>query len=259
MTEAELRYAARAVQATRANPHAISTCHSHQVRCQLRESPIATSASASSTQAAARAAGSGSRRLRYSSRYRHAAKPNNATPGTASAISGPCSSPSGGGPSSGGSSARETIAQTASPAITAARMARSCSTIQRAVSRERVSDEPAAKQLASTRPIGVAITKPTLRPSTSVPGVASACSPRKPAETRNASETRNARASRRRRAASLAASPSTTLTSAVARISQKWLGPCCQWASADGTARSMTKPATGSSSETTATLTIVRA
>ena len=56
-TEAELRYAARAVQATSANPHAIRTCHSHHVRCQLRESPIATSASASSTHAAARRRG----------------------------------------------------------------------------------------------------------------------------------------------------------------------------------------------------------
>ena len=81
---------------------------------------------------------------------------------------------------------------------------------------------------ATISPIGVAITKPTLRPSIRAPGVASACRPRNPALTRKASETRKARASPRLRAASLAASPRRTLTSAVRRISQKCAGRCSQ-------------------------------
>ena len=57
---------------------------------------------------------------------------------------------------------------------------------------------------------------------------------RKPALVRNASETRNSRASVWRRAATLIRAPSTTLTAATTRTSQKWLGWCCQTASIAG-------------------------
>ena len=61
----------------------------------------------------------------------------------------------------------------------------------------------------------------------------------------NASETRKRRASSRRRAASPARYPSTTLTSAVPRTSQKCAGWCSQWTSASGLASRSTRPSQG--------------
>ena len=60
----------------------------------------------------------------------------------------------------------------------------------------------AASAAATSRPTGVARTKPPLGPSSSTFGVASACSPRKPAAARKPSETRNRRPSPRRAATS---------------------------------------------------------
>src|SRR5437870_430538 len=64
------------------------------------------------------------------------------------------------------------------------------------------SDDAATKKDATARPTGVAITKPAFFPATITPGVASACSARKPALVRKASETRYTRGSFRCRAAS---------------------------------------------------------
>ena len=76
--------------------------------------------------------------------------------------------------------------------------------------------------------------KPAFFFSSSTPGVASACSARKPALVTNARETRNSRASPSLRAASPDRYPSTTLISAVIRTSQKWAGWCSQWTSSSG-------------------------
>jgi hypothetical protein len=62
------------------------------------------------------------------------------------------------------------------------------------------SDERAAKTPPTSRPTGVAITKPAFAPPTRTPGVASAWRPRKPALAMNESEIRKSRASRRRMA-----------------------------------------------------------
>jgi hypothetical protein len=97
------------------------------------------------------------------------------------------------------------------------------------------------------------MSKPVFEPASSCPGVARAWRARKPALDRNASETSVARASSRRRAASLAARPSTTFTSAVRRISQKWVGRCSQCGSALGSTSSSTSPASGNASRRTAT------
>ncbi len=76
---------------------------------------------------------------------------------------------------------------------------------------------------ASTRPTGVASSKPAFDPR-STPGVASACSPRNAALTTNASEMRSRRASLRRRAAVVTLKPSAVATSAAPRTSQKCAG-----------------------------------
>jgi hypothetical protein len=110
---------------------------------------------------------------------------------------------------------------------------------------ERSTADAAAKMLAIARPTGVATTKPAFFFSSRTPGVASACSARKPALVTNARETRNRRASSSRRAASPARYPSTTLSSAVIRTSQKWAGWCSQWKSSLGRLSSSASPARG--------------
>ena len=99
--------------------------------------------------------------------------------------------------------------------------------------RQSSSDETAANAEATTSPTGVASSKPAFLPSRT-PGVASACSPRKPALDRHASETRNSRASRRRRPALLTAQPSPTLAAAASSTSQKCAGWLSQIRSIDG-------------------------
>ena len=82
-------------------------------------------------------------------------------------------------------------------------------------------DDQAANTAAIRSPTGVAITNPAFFPSSRTPGVASACSPRKPALERKAIDTRKSRASERREAASFVSAPSATLTSEIERTSQK--------------------------------------
>ena len=85
------------------------------------------------------------------------------------------------------------------------------------------SDDAAANTPASTRPTGVASSKPAFGPR-STPGVASAWRPRKAALATKASEIRSSRASRRRRAAVVTLKPSAVATSAAPSTSQKCAG-----------------------------------
>ena len=82
-------------------------------------------------------------------------------------------------------------------------------------------DEAAAKPAAMISPTGVAITNPTLRWSSSTPGVASACNARKPAPDRHASPTSTTRASARRHPASLISKPRPAAMTPSMRTSQK--------------------------------------
>ena len=102
-----------------------------------------------------------------------------------------------------------------------ARIQRSRRTIDALCSAVKSRPETAARIEARNNPIGVAITKPVFFPSSSTPGVASACRARKPALVRNASPTKNTRASPRRLAASLITSPSSAETSATEKTNQK--------------------------------------
>ena len=88
----------------------------------------------------------------------------------------------------------------------------------------RVVTEAAAKNDAMNRPTGVAMTNPAFGESSSTPGVASACRPRKPALARKDNETRTKRASRCRVATTFVMYASATLPAAVSRTNQKWLG-----------------------------------
>ena len=112
------------------------------------------------------------------------------------------------------------------------------------------SADAAAKPDATSSPIGVAMTKPSVRPSTNTPGVDSACSPRNPAADRKASETRNSRASPRWRAASPVAKASEALIEAAPSTSQKCAGCCSHWKSSRGAASSSHSPASGIASST---------
>lgn len=88
----------------------------------------------------------------------------------------------------------------------------------------RSSAEAAANPDASSRPTGFATTNPLFEPGSRMPGVASACSPRKAAPVSSAIETRNSRASLCLRAISLVSRPSPTLSSAARSTIQKCIG-----------------------------------
>ena len=100
--------------------------------------------------------------------------------------------------------------------------------------------------LPTKSPAGVATWKPPLRVCRITPGVASACSPRKPALERKARLTRNRRASARRRACSLIWAPMATVTAAVASTSQKCPPWCSQRTSNCGRATRSHSPSSGS-------------
>ena len=159
------------------------------------------------------------------------------TPTPATAPSGPPTSFGVTGLRSGGTLATETIAQATSTQTTIASSSRACRTIRSDAGSPYSTAEAAAKAPATTRPIGVARTKPAFFPARMTPGVASACSPRKPALTANASPIRSSRPSRRRRALSVIAKASTMQTTAVASTSQKCAGVFSQRSSIAGAPR----------------------
>jgi hypothetical protein len=141
--------------------------------------------------------------------------------------------------------------QTAHPASTIRRPKRSdCSCRMSARLRAAPMSRPesAAKQPPRKSPTGVATTNPVFLPASSTPGVASACSARKPLLARKTSETRKTRASPRLRATSLMARPSTALTTAMPKTSQKWARWFSQCTSHSLCASRMTNPASGRSS-----------
>ncbi len=121
---------------------------------------------------------------------------------------------------------------------------------QRSASAERSvatsSEDSATNSAASVSPTGVAKSKPLLRASSRIPGVAAACSPRNPAAATNAIDTTNSRASVRRRAASLITTARMTLIQATTSTSQKWAGWCCHTMSIRGWVISNHSPNTGS-------------
>jgi|SoiMethySBSTD1v2_1073268.scaffolds.fasta_scaffold678903_1 hypothetical protein len=81
--------------------------------------------------------------------------------------------------------------------------------------------ESTAKPAANNNPTLAASENPAVLPSSSTPGVASACRPRNPALVNSAIETKKVRLSSRRVAASLATTPSATFTAATPSTSQK--------------------------------------
>ena len=184
-------------------------------------------------------------RRRCSRQYRTEASVYRATPVTAMTVSGPRLASSGRGRSSGGSPSSDTTPQTT---ITASRPPRSRAWRRRTASARpgvRSSEETAAKMAASSRPTGVAIANPALRPVSSTCGVARACRSRNPALDRKTSETRNRRASARRRATSLIRTPRATLTAATATTSPKWMPWCSRMTSKWGSASSSHSPSSG--------------
>ena len=89
-----------------------------------------------------------------------------------------------------------------------------------------------------------------VRPGSRMPGVASACSPRKAAPVSSAIETRNSRASLCLRAISLVSRPSPTLSSAASSTIQKCIGSWWYMTSSSGAESSSARPATGTSRRT---------
>ena len=139
-------------------------------------------------------------------------------------------------------------------ASTAAVSAREWRTIRSDVSSRYSTADAAAKAPAATSPSGVASTNPAFAPSTSTVGVAIACSPRKPALTRNASPISSSRASRRRRAFSVIAIASTVFSRPAASTIQKCAGRSSQRSSSAGSARSRTISPSGRTSANATTI-----
>ncbi len=152
---------------------------------------------------------------------------------------------SAGARSSGEIPVSDTTAQTTSSAARSPRRGPSHLRIRSTPRSSRSSAEAAANAAARKSPIGVAITNPAFLSASTTPGVAKACSARKPALANKAIATRNSRGSSRCRAASLARRPRTTFTTAIPRTSQKWDGWCCHSTSRSGTASSNNSPAIG--------------
>ena len=212
----------------------------------MRARATATMASASRAKAVRMAIWMTAGRRRYSRQYRTEASAYRATPATAMTASGPRLASSGRGASSGGSPNSDTTAQATINASSPPRSRAWRRSTASARSGVRSMEETAANTAASSRPTGVAMAKPALRPVSSTWGVARACSSRNPALDRNTSETRNRRASARRRDTSLMRRPRATLTAATATTSPKWMPWCSRTTSKWGWASSSHSPSRGS-------------
>ena len=126
-----------------------------------------------------------------------------ASPPIAKTTSGPDARSGTDALSSGGQAASETMHHPASTTSNAVRSGTARCITAAARSRDRSTADRPANTDATSRPNGVAITKPVFGFSSSTPGVANACNPRNAAAARNASDTRKTA----RRGAERAATP----------------------------------------------------